>query len=68
MVFDKYFRVSQGNVHDVKGFGLGLSYVKMMVEAHHGSVNIDSYPDRGTRVDLKFPESVLTEGEGNAEV
>ena len=40
--FEKYFRASKGNQHDVKGFGLGLSYVKMMVDAHHGHVNLTS--------------------------
>lgn len=60
--FDKYFRVSTGNVHDVKGFGLGLSYVKLMVEAHGGAVTIHSRPGEGTRVEVTFPASCLTDG------
>jgi two-component system phosphate regulon sensor histidine kinase PhoR len=54
-VFDKYYRVPTGNRHDVKGFGLGLSYVKRMVEAHRGAVSIDSAPGRGTTVTMTFP-------------
>ena len=57
--FDKYYRVSHGNVHDVKGFGLGLSYVKLMVEAHGGTVSIHSRPGEGTRVEVTFPASCL---------
>lgn len=53
--FTKYFRVSTGNRHDVKGFGLGLSYVKLMVEAHKGTVSLSSIPGRGTTVELTFP-------------
>ncbi len=56
MVFNKYYRVSSGDVHDVKGFGLGLSYVKLMVEAHKGKVEIKSQPGKGTRVELYFPQ------------
>ena len=54
-VFDKYYRVPTGNVHDVKGFGLGLSYVKLIVEAHQGAVSITRNPDKGTTVELSFP-------------
>jgi signal transduction histidine kinase len=55
LVFNKYFRVSTGNRHDVKGFGLGLSYVKLMTEAHGGSIDIQSQYGKGTRVELFFP-------------
>ncbi len=55
MVFTKYFRVPTGNIHVAKGFGIGLSYVKLMVEAHGGTINLKSEPGRGTQVTLKFP-------------
>ena len=54
-VFDKYYRVPTGNIHDVKGFGLGLSYVRLIVEAHQGTVAIRCNPDKGTIVELRFP-------------
>lgn len=54
-IFDKYFRVSTGNTHDIKGFGLGLSYVKLMVEAHRGSISVKSKPGSGTTVSILFP-------------
>ncbi len=60
-VFDKYYRVHSGNVHNVKGFGLGLSYVKMMVEAHHGHIRLSSKPGEGTMIELRFPISQSTE-------
>jgi two-component system phosphate regulon sensor histidine kinase PhoR len=55
-VFDKYYRVPTGNLHDVKGFGLGLSYVKLILEAHGGRVAIKSEPGKGTMVELRFPQ------------
>ena len=54
-VFDKFFRVPQGEQHDVKGFGLGLSYVKSVVKAHHGKVLMKSVLGLGTQLDIFLP-------------
>jgi two-component system phosphate regulon sensor histidine kinase PhoR len=53
--FEKYFRVPTGNLHEVKGFGFGLAYVKLMVTAMHGAVTLESEPGKGTTVILRFP-------------
>jgi two-component system, OmpR family, phosphate regulon sensor histidine kinase PhoR len=60
-VFDKYYRVPTGNIHDVKGFGLGLSYVRLIVEAHGGTVSLSSNPASGTTVELRFPADQSTQ-------
>jgi two-component system phosphate regulon sensor histidine kinase PhoR len=56
-IFEQFYRIPTGNLHDVKGFGLGLSYVNTIVKRLDGSISVKSEKDKGSEFELKFPLS-----------
>ncbi len=54
-IFERFYRQSSGNVHDVKGFGLGLNYARAIIDAHRGTINVFSEPGKGSRFEVFLP-------------
>jgi len=54
-IFDRFYRIEAGNVHNIKGYGLGLTYVKAVIDKHNGYINVKSEPGIGSTFEVKLP-------------
>jgi two-component system phosphate regulon sensor histidine kinase PhoR len=56
-IFERFYRQTSGNVHDVKGFGLGLNYARAIIDAHKGTIHVISEPGKGSKFEVYLPSN-----------
>lgn len=64
-IFEKFFRIESGNVHNIKGFGLGLSYVKKIIDLYKGKIEVKSKINQGSTFTISIPKSSVTDNINN---